>query len=414
MPKYCVVVDGFGSGQYIAPKLIELGYHCIHITALQGDMPFASYKIDSTQYDVELVYNGDIDNVVVALKPYDIIAVLPGIDSGVALADQLADKLTLKQNNPATSRDRLDKYHSHLKLKENNLPHASGKLVSSEEDLIGWFDGQDAQSIIVKPPKSTGGINVYECKSHSQLVEAFHKVQSQSRVIGISNDGVLAQELLKGVEYIVDSVSFAGKHYITDIWRSDKLDVKDGNYVYEKTTLLPAQGDIQDKLVAYHKLVLDALGLTFGPCHNEIMLTEKGPVLIEMNPRPAGGNIPDITQACTGKGQIGWIDSLCHFLESGVAPKDELYTLHKIGMIVPFISHVSGKLTSFKNIDKVKSLNSFYKLHLFKEIGSNINVTKDMFTIPGAANLVHEESEVINKEYYFIRDLEHEGLFDVC
>ena len=50
----------------------------------------------------------------------------------------------------------------------------------------------------------------------------------------------------------------------------------------------------------YMRQVTDALGLDFGMFHAEFVWTAQGPRLIEVNPRIAGGSIPDLVRAATG------------------------------------------------------------------------------------------------------------------
>ena len=50
---------------------------------------------------------------------------------------------------------------------------------------------------------------------------------------------------------------------------------------------------------------IDALGLGFGPAHTEIRLGAGGPVVIEVNPRLAGGQIPTLVRLATGIDLVG-------------------------------------------------------------------------------------------------------------
>jgi biotin carboxylase len=45
---------------------------------------------------------------------------------------------------------------------------------------------------------------------------------------------------------------------------------------------------------------LQALGLDFGPAHVEVKLSSTGPVIVEVNPRLAGGFIPELVRHATG------------------------------------------------------------------------------------------------------------------
>lgn len=50
---------------------------------------------------------------------------------------------------------------------------------------------------------------------------------------------------------------------------------------------------------------LGSLGLGFGAAHTEIRLAERGPVVIEVNPRLAGGRIPTLVRLATGLDLVG-------------------------------------------------------------------------------------------------------------
>ena len=62
-----------------------------------------------------------------------------------------------------------------------------------------------------------------------------------------------------------------------------------------------ASGPVGNLAVA----AVGALGLGFGPAHTEIRLGPRGPVVIEVNPRLAGGRIPTLVRLATGLDLIG-------------------------------------------------------------------------------------------------------------
>merc|ERR1712178_394386 len=64
--------------------------------------------------------------------------------------------------------------------------------------------------------------------------------------------------------------------------------------------MLPPDGPEQDALTSYVFRVLDAVGLRFGPCHTEVMMTPRGPVLVEVNARMHGLQGPLMTEFATG------------------------------------------------------------------------------------------------------------------
>src|SRR5204863_1276408 len=50
---------------------------------------------------------------------------------------------------------------------------------------------------------------------------------------------------------------------------------------------------------------IEALGLGFGPAHTEVRLGPRGPVVIEVNARLAGGRIPTLVRLATGIDLVG-------------------------------------------------------------------------------------------------------------
>ena len=103
---------------------------------------------------------------------------------------------------------------------------------------------------------------------------------------------ILLQEFAHGTEYIVNTMSREGKHFITDVWRYDKVPVGNKGNAYNFAALVRHPNETEKSLLSYTVKVLDALGFRYGPSHTELMLTPKGPRLIETAARPMGGFFP--------------------------------------------------------------------------------------------------------------------------
>jgi len=93
-------------------------------------------------------------------------------------------------------------------------------------------------------------------------------------------EDVLCQKFLQGKEYIDDQVSRNGDHKTTMVWVYEKKQVSGADFVYFSDTRNPP----------YARAVLDAIGFKNGVSHGEIIMTEDGPCLVEMNCRVQGGN----------------------------------------------------------------------------------------------------------------------------
>ena len=115
---------------------------------------------------------------------------------------------------------------------------------------------------------------------------AFGKLEGTKNILGLDNYAVLCQEYLEGDEWVVDTVSRAGEHKVVALWKYDKRDYHGSPVVYHGMRLHNVEADepLLRGMVAYVTAVLDALGITDGAMHSEIMATARGPVLVEVHP----------------------------------------------------------------------------------------------------------------------------------
>ena len=72
----------------------------------------------------------------------------------------------------------------------------------------------------------------------------------------------------------------------------DKVSRGQSGNVYNYARILRKLEAGHQELVEYAYQVLDALDFRYGPSHGEYMMTEAGPVLIEVGARPMGGHFP--------------------------------------------------------------------------------------------------------------------------
>jgi hypothetical protein len=222
------------------------------------------------------------------------------------------------------------------------------------------------------------------------------------------NDEVLMQEYIAGDEYMVNAVTFEGKHVITDIWHSGKI-IQNGHIIYDIGTLLPFEGKIQSALVEYTKNVLDALDLKFGCSHNEVFMTAEGPVLVELNPRITGGQMSKIAYSCIGECQISYLEKIVSSIiaqDNYFCTNETGYSLKKHACTVDFISNKQGLVKALKNLEKIKALESFLDLQLRVGIGDEIKMTHDLATSPGIVFLAHADESIVMKNCADIRRLE--------
>lgn len=410
---YCIVVDGYSSGNLIAPELKCLGFKCVHVQSSPKILDVFAGSFHRNDYEANIVFDGDFVKLVEELKRFKSVCVIPGAEIGVELSDRLCDALKTFGNDPKTSELRRNKYLMHQRLSEKGVPSIKQFLTEDYSQAVKWVNEECEWPVVVKPVNSAGTDSVFICNSKMEMERAFKKIFGASNKLGIPNQNVLVQEFLQGTEYVVDTLSSNGEHFVTDMWRYHKKSLDGRSFMYDCEELSYPEEQIRKQLQRYIFDVLSALEFRFGPSHCELILTKKGPILVETGARLNGGGAPVLISECTGRSLVS------DMLDSYLAPErlkaslKEHRDLKKTGLYVHFISEEEGVLESLPMLDQIKQLKSFYRVKMNINPGDRIVKTCDLFTHPGHVELVHKDPKVLWNDYQFIRDVERSGFFQL-
>lgn len=149
--------------------------------------------------------------------------------------------------------------------------------------------------VVLKPAAGSGSVGVRLCHRPAEVAEAARAALA-GELAGIPTQStVLVEQYLDGPEYSVETfgtrvVGITGKH------------VGPPPHFIETGHDFPARLPVgaQAALAETALRALAALGLGWGPAHVELRLGPGGPAVIEVNPRLAGGMIPDLVRLATG------------------------------------------------------------------------------------------------------------------
>ncbi len=415
MNNLAVIVDGYGPAKYFPQYFKKHGYECIHVQSTLEPLPALSI-FNLNDYLINIIHDGNLQNTrnklidYAARKHKSIICVIPGIEPGVLLADQLSESLNLFSNGTEKSKARRDKFLMTEELVKHGI--ATVKYFKSNEldSILFWIQQNTVWPVVLKPLDSAGTNGVYVCQNPVEVEIAFNQIYKKVNNMGLINNEVLVQSFLKGKEYIINSVSFAGKHYISDIWYGRKKYISGHGFIYDREELLPYSGNTQDQLVSYVKTVLDALSIKYGPSHSEVMMTENGPVLIESGARIGGGVNPAVSDECLGHNQIE-LTVLAYtnpplFDRQTVGP----YQLKKEGMWVILASDYEGIVLDTTYLDPLKNLPSVRQMNIKVSPSDRLSKTLCLSTSPGSFHLAHQDKSIIERDYQTILSVFNNGL----
>ncbi|MBY0545342.1 MAG: ATP-grasp domain-containing protein [Gammaproteobacteria bacterium] len=418
MLNYALIIDPFSSGALYADELKKKN---IIPLAVLSQIPVvdcfaASYRPDD--FEKIFIFEGDLIKLTNEIRTFlannRIVLCLPGTDLGTALSDQLTNLFCPStMNDPDRTLARTNKYFMATELKKANILIPLTYQVNSLEAAITWVNENNLNNhkIVVKPVNSAGSDGVSICFNQQDMTHAIKQLLGEKNKFNRLNKHVLIQEFLEGSEYIVDSVSYNGKHQITNIGKYKKIVMHNGHFIYDSLDFLPFQGEEQKQLIEYCYQVLNALGIKYGPAHAEIMLAPNGPRLIEVGSRLHGGVAILAVRLATGTSQL---DLTLDYLISNIPFTGQTpFVLKNQVKIVFLISNKSGKITKLSDkVEAIKQLPSFGFMKSSLKKNTLVTTTVDLFTSPGLIILSHPDPQQIDTDYQAIRAFEQEGLFE--
>ncbi|MCW2934454.1 MAG: hypothetical protein JWM19_5416 [Actinomycetia bacterium] len=404
------IVDSYRAGHNLLTALRQHGTECVHVQSLNPDVHL-KYKLDGFIDNVR--HDGDVVATASALHKYEISRVLAGSESGVELTDQLSADLGTPGNGMNRPTARRNKYEMVLALRDAGLAHAATIVSSNADDIIVWAEATVGYPIVVKPVASSSADNVVACSSADQVRAAHEKIMTSTDRHGQANTVVLAQEFLEGDEYFVNTVSYDGRHHTADIWRYYKRRAPGGHIIYDYDEPLPPDHPDAKTLEFYAHQVLDALEIHNGAGHSEVMLTARGPVLVECAARLGGAQVPELNTHCFGTNQV-------ELLTQSVVNPDEFNRLpttvyqllqhpRNVSLINP---REHGVVPSHEAMAAIRALPSHALTLMSYPEGHVLPRTIDVSTQPGYVFLMSNDPAEISADYQKLRQIERDYLYD--
>ena len=425
--KTVVIVDPYSTGCVVAQEFQRRGnlLVCLWDKTIQKDdmkklVPVGCGTMD---YYNECTEGSTLDVTVgiiqEACKPHAIAAVVPGGEAGVDLANALADKMNLRANHKnennnddvALAASRRNKKVQQELLAQHGMRSLQQASGDSFQDVEAFLQDDTHFPVVVKPVVSGGPQGGKLCQNVDEAKHHFASLQKDAPT------SVLCQEFLHdGKEYVVDQVSRDGVHKTVMIWVYDKRPANGSAFVYHG--MVPVSSDSAEAkiLIAYMDKVLDALGVTNGPSHGEVVLTKNsGPCLIEVNFRSHGhdGGWAPICRALTGGySQIeAAVDSYENDNGAAFAAVPAVYPspFSAWGQFVMLVSYSKGVVKSTPGYEVLQKLPSFLYLESNVQTGSTVEHTTDLTNGVGTLMVLHKDKEVVDRDVAFVRHMESFG-----
>lgn len=262
---------------------------------------FSNVDTDYIHESIDVFNNISIfekDEIIKECKKYGINGVIATTELTIPIAAYVAEQLHLTGLPYQISETITDKYRNRVACRDViglNQPYFS-EFFNREQLLSESF----SYPLIVKPTSKGGKRGITVVNDLDELLTAFDYAK------GYSQDGPVIVEgyISGGQEYSVESLSFAGHHYIIQV--TEKISSGPPHCVelgHHQPAALSAEmrKEVESVVVSG----LNAVGVDNSSCHTEIKIVKGKIYLIEFNCRPGGDHIAwPLTYLSTGYNYI--------------------------------------------------------------------------------------------------------------
>ncbi|MFF1381829.1 ATP-grasp domain-containing protein [Streptomyces sp. NPDC058308] len=407
--KTVVIVDGYSNAPALIDAFAAHGYPAVHV--LGSAEPHAAMVQPRPEDYMDWLVCPDeaaVPTAVDRLATLDPIAVIPGQEPGVRLADTLGERLGLMGNGTALSRARRDKYEMIETLRAAGIRCAEQMKTSSAQEAADWARALGSSPVVVKPLASASADNVYICHTPDEVTTAVGRILASTTVFNERNTEVLVQSFLSGPEFSVDTVSAGGAHHLADVWESRRKAIGGGRQIYDMAVLLNPGTEPVTTLFSYVREVLDALGIRHGAAHAEIIMTPQGPALVEIGARMNGAMIPDFYDTVLGTNAARLV------AHAYTRPEDfarthggQVYRPLRAAAVYEVPTALDGIVESVDEavLDKLSTLPSVYAVSLRSGPGKRIRPTTDLTSSPLRVLMAGADEEALLRDRAVIDDL---------
>ena len=399
-----VVVDGHSTGSFLVDEFAARGLEVIHVQTGEYGAPALAHDL---RYKKQLALAAGIRNVVEELEHWPVHCVVPGLEGeGVTIAEDLASALDLPGNRTGSASARRDKARMADALRAAGVRHIPHAVADDARPLVAQWSSWGKPTVMLKPPASAGSEDVIPCSSAEEIMRASQKILGKINACELPNESVLMQPLVTGEEYVVNAVSANGNHCVTDIWLCRKVPSPSGTPLDVYSDLIDSTSPLANLLTEYVFRVLDATDISWGASHSEIILSDSGPVLVEVGARLMGGSF-DFNQLI----RTGAYSQLETLVDAYVDPEQfdrkasrSYQRTHSV-RTVDFQPTQSGVISGIR-LDNIRSWDSYLMDYLAVGKGDVLAAPFDRNSHVGYVTLAHRDRDVVSRDYERLRQLE--------
>ncbi|MCK0473714.1 ATP-grasp domain-containing protein [Halalkalibacter sp. APA_J-10(15)] len=344
------------SGNLLPPLLKSLGHTYTFVTRkpehYQSSLNTEKHPVLRYADNVIKTETNDIPGLIHELRSGRFDGVITVCDYYIETVREVAKAFNIPCPFPAEVKTVRNKNHMRQALDKANLANPIYRLAHRWDEVVNAAN-EIGYPFVLKPVDLASSAFVNLIENEQALQDAFHALESfplnfreQER-----DCTYLLEAYMHGTEVSVESVSFNGETTILGI--TDKS-ITGTPYFIENGHMFPAQlsEELQETVTQFVKDALDAVGFDHGIAHTEVMITDEGPRIIEINPRTAGNYIVELIERVTNIDLLHVFVDLALGLKPNIIRKESGVTSAGIMFLVP---QQGGTISEIEGTDTLAS-----------------------------------------------------------
>ncbi len=347
----------------------EKGYRSVLVTdsfeRFRKWFPASSlYKLDLVDQVISVANSNDFDQVLEALRSHfhSIDALLTFAEIRTLVTARLCRELGLRGANPKAIEIAQDKYRFRKTLLSKGADNVKCEKIDSIEQLPS-LSGSIDFPCFVKPVQGHSSIGAMVCRDASMIGSVMNALRR------ITEDWIspafVVEDYLSGDLVSVEMLTVGpGQHQIVGVADRDVI-----NGAVEIGASFPLVDGNREAVERKACEALDAIGYDFGASHVEIMVTDDGPHLVEVNTRVGGSGHSVMLDLCTSRSIVGDCVELCL---GSLRLTEPLYRSRQGAAWKCFVSNAAGTITGMPPLDAIKRQPGVREVWLHHEPGDTI------------------------------------------
>jgi hypothetical protein len=402
---YIVVINPVKTGAKYKKEVQAKGYRLLSLYVFSKELLNERWPDHADGDDVTVYAGRDTAAVLSELEPYraDIRAIMPGEDSSVDLADDLAHAWGLPGNSVALSSARNHKDEMRGVAEAAGLRIPRYRIITSAHDIPEAVHEVGFPAIVkhVAGGGSHGATlisNEAELRKIGQL-EMFDHYREPVRKW-------LVEQYVRGREIAVNMMSFDGEHHIIDMWFYSQPDDSDYDFPYWNNLQITRDDEDWDRVSEYVKKTLDVFGVKLGPSHTEVKCEPDGVYLIEVAARLGGGPFTDLWMAHSDFNPFS-DDIDCRLGRPPQSLRGEIEFDVSLGAIAIRNEGAPGILREIEGLTSFSAAEGVEKILIAYEPGDWVPTTDSTRTIPLGAWVVGDTPAHVVERMEHLRNIVH-------